>query len=54
MVDLLGYERAGRDHPVAEGLDYVATWNSAFLPSRELDSSLQQALVRIGKKPSKL
>jgi len=43
-----------RDHPVAEGLDYVATWNSAFLPSRELDSSLQQALVRIGKKPSKL
>ena len=27
-----------RDHSVADGLDYVATWNSAQLPSADLQA----------------
>eukprot|EP00899_Mesostigma_viride_P015094 jgi/Mesvir1/23586/Mv18277-RA.1 len=40
-----------RDHPsVAEGLDYVATWNSAVLFSSDLDEGLAAAASR-GKRP---
>ena len=27
-----------RDHSVTDGLDYVATWNSAQLPSKDLEA----------------
>ncbi len=29
---------ACREHSTADGLDYVATWNSAQLPSRDLEA----------------
>ncbi|MCX7140720.1 MAG: enoyl-CoA hydratase, partial [Proteobacteria bacterium] len=29
-----------RDHTVADGLNYVATWNAAMLMSTDLDESL--------------
>jgi len=29
-----------RDHSVADGLDYVATWNSAMLLSADLEESV--------------
>lgn len=41
-----------RDHTVTEGLDYVATWNSAFLPSDDLDRALKQTLARVSKQNS--
>ena len=28
-----------RDHPVADGLNYVATWNAAMLLSRDLQEA---------------
>lgn len=35
-----------RSHPdVKEGLDYVATWNSAMVLSRDLEALVQQAMV---------
>lgn len=29
-----------RDHSIKDGLDYVATWNAAMLPSLDLDAVL--------------
>ena len=33
-----------RDNSVADGLDYVATWNSAMLLSSDLEESLMAML----------
>ncbi|MBB4633475.1 crotonase/enoyl-CoA hydratase family protein [Sphingosinicella soli] len=42
----------GRDQGIAEGLDYVATWNSAFLPGADLGEAmgahLQKRPARFG------
>jgi enoyl-CoA hydratase len=35
--EMLNY---GRDHSVADGLNYIATWNAAMLMSADLDESL--------------
>lgn len=35
-----------RDHSVAEGLDYVATWNAAMLQSGDIPSAMQGALTK--------
>ena len=35
--EMLNY---GRDHTVADGLNYIATWNAAMLMSADLDESL--------------
>ena len=35
-----------RDHTVADGLNYVATWNSAMLLSADLDESITAARAR--------
>lgn len=34
------------DHSIAEGLDYVATWNAAFLPSEDLAEALSAFMAR--------
>ncbi|WP_197523285.1 crotonase/enoyl-CoA hydratase family protein [Actinokineospora pegani] len=41
--DVLGLERERR---VADGLRYVAAWNSAFLPSKDLGEAVQAFLER--------
>jgi hypothetical protein len=35
-----------RDHSVAEGLDYVSTWNSAMLQSRDIPKAMAGALKK--------
>jgi enoyl-CoA hydratase len=30
----------GRDHSVADGLNYIATWNAAMLMSADLNESM--------------
>ena len=35
--EMLNY---GRDHSVADGLNYIATWNAAMLMSADLDETL--------------
>lgn len=35
-----------RDHSVAEGLNYVATWNAATLLSNDLDEAVQAAMQK--------
>ena len=35
-----------RDHSVADGLNYVATWNAAMLLSADLDEALAAARER--------
>lgn len=37
---------AGRDRSVADGLDYVATWNAAFLLSEDLEEALSAFVER--------
>jgi enoyl-CoA hydratase len=46
VKDVLGRERAGA---VADGLKYVAAWNSAFLPSEDLTEALEA--VSEGRQP---
>ncbi|GLW94097.1 crotonase/enoyl-CoA hydratase family protein [Actinokineospora globicatena] len=41
--DVLGHERERR---VADGLRYVAAWNAAFLPSKDLGEAVQAFLER--------
>ncbi|SDH87533.1 enoyl-CoA hydratase [Actinokineospora alba] len=41
--DVLGQDR---DRRVADGLRYVAAWNSAFLPSKDLGEAVQSFLER--------
>ncbi|RLK59434.1 enoyl-CoA hydratase [Actinokineospora cianjurensis] len=41
--DVLGHER---EHRVADGLRYVAAWNAAFLPSKDLGEAVQAFLGR--------
>ena len=41
--DVLGHEREAR---VADGLRYVAAWNSAFLPSKDLGEAVSAFLER--------
>lgn len=41
--EMIGY---ARDHTVADGLNYVATWNSAMLLSGDLDESIAAARAR--------
>lgn len=36
----------GRDQSIAEGLDYVATWNSAFLPGADLGEAVGAQLQK--------
>ena len=38
--EMLNY---GRDHSVADGLNYVATWNAAMLMSADLSEALSAA-----------
>lgn len=35
-----------RDHAVAEGLDYVATWNAGMLPGKDLMAGAQAAMAK--------
>lgn len=37
---------AGRERDVADGLQYVAAWNAAFLPSKDLGEAVQAFLER--------
>ncbi len=39
-----------RDHSVGEGLEYVATWNSAQMPSQDLQTVIK-ALLSKSKQP---
>lgn len=41
--EMLNY---GRDHSVADGLNYVATWNAAMLMSADLDEAMAAAKER--------
>jgi enoyl-CoA hydratase len=43
VKDVLDHDRAPR---VAAGLRYVATWNAAFLPSKDLGEAVQAFLAR--------
>jgi enoyl-CoA hydratase len=38
-----------RDHSVADGLNYIATWNAAMLMSKDLDEAM---LANAGKRPA--
>ncbi len=35
-----------RDHSVAEGLDYVATWNSGQLISKDIEAAIMASLSK--------
>jgi enoyl-CoA hydratase len=35
-----------RDHSVGEGLEYVATWNSAQMPSKDLEAVTKNLLSK--------
>ncbi|MDC6726482.1 enoyl-CoA hydratase-related protein, partial [Leclercia adecarboxylata] len=41
--EMLNY---ARDHSVADGLNYVATWNAAMLQSQDLRQALQSSMAR--------
>ncbi|PWW49034.1 crotonase/enoyl-CoA hydratase family protein [Melaminivora alkalimesophila] len=41
--EMLNY---ARDHSVADGLNYVATWNAAMLQSQDLRQALQASMAR--------
>jgi Delta3,5-Delta2,4-dienoyl-CoA isomerase len=40
-----------RDHTVAEGLEYVATWNAAMLQSRDMMDSMKAFMKKDGSLP---
>ena len=40
-----------RDHTVAEGLEYVATWNAAMLQSRDMSDSFEAFMKKDGSTP---
>ena len=40
-----------RDHSVGEGLEYVATWNSAQMPSQDLEVVTKNLLSKSKQLP---
>ena len=43
IKEMLNYSR---DHSVADGLNYVATWNAAMLLSNDLDAAIEASMAR--------
>lgn len=46
--------RWGRDHSVEDGLEYVATWNSAQMVSDDLTAGMNAAVTRSSPSFSKM